>query len=224
MRSNSGKDEARNNLHDPTIRDRTIKRAERSRPHSRVASRRRLRITAAAARTSASGNNRRPGRGRGSAPACRRAPASRAPSPRRACLRPRRRSATGCRQDPGPPRRRLRRSGAWRRSARRRGPGRAPSRRDPRATGAASQDMVTRGASCARSQSAAQPLARVELTLADEAAREQPAERRFGSVDVTVAPPAHVPPSIAFAKKARCLHSHLLLVRVRSPLATTAKL
>ena len=30
MRSNSGKDEGRNNMRDPTIRDRTIKRAKRS--------------------------------------------------------------------------------------------------------------------------------------------------------------------------------------------------
>ena len=28
MRSNSGKDEARNNLHDPTLRDRTIDRGD----------------------------------------------------------------------------------------------------------------------------------------------------------------------------------------------------
>ena len=28
MRSNSGKDESRNNLHDPTLRDRTIDRGE----------------------------------------------------------------------------------------------------------------------------------------------------------------------------------------------------
>jgi hypothetical protein len=30
MRSNSGKDESRNNMHDPTVRDRTEKRTKRS--------------------------------------------------------------------------------------------------------------------------------------------------------------------------------------------------
>ena len=30
MRSNSGKDESRNNMRDPTVRDRTIKRTRRS--------------------------------------------------------------------------------------------------------------------------------------------------------------------------------------------------
>ena len=65
----------------------------------------------------ASGNGRRAGRARGPAPACPRAPASRARFRPRASPRPRRRSATRCR--PGPARRCRppRRSGAWRRSA-----------------------------------------------------------------------------------------------------------
>ena len=36
MRSNSGKDEARNNLHDPTLRDRTIDRGEKDKAENEL--------------------------------------------------------------------------------------------------------------------------------------------------------------------------------------------
>ena len=145
-----------------------------------IAAARTPRSRRAAARVSASGNNRRPDRARTSARACPRAPASRARFRPRACPRPRKRRATRCRPArPGagdcivePP------LGVDLRTVRS-GRGAEPPR--PRATGAASHAIVTRGDSCARSQSR-EPLARIELAPADKAAREQPAERRFGQV------------------------------------------
>ena len=52
MRSNSGKDEGRNNMRDPTMRDRTSKRTEAIGPLAHLARARRRPTTAAAARTS----------------------------------------------------------------------------------------------------------------------------------------------------------------------------
>ena len=128
------------------------------------------------------GNNRRSGRARGSAPACRPAPASRARFPHRAFLRRRRPRATRCRT--GPARRcdrgietaagiDLAPAGP----ARRRGP--AAAARDRRGIP---------GHGHARRQLdplpiAAQPLAGIELAPGDQAAREQPAQRRFGRFD-----------------------------------------
>ena len=114
MRSNSGKDESRNNMRDPTIRDRTIKRDEA------------LGSLTHLARESAGRPSRRPqgltnpiisrrrGPGRASAPAFRPSPASRALFRRRASPRPRKRCATRCRRGPDPRRLPRHRSGVSR--------------------------------------------------------------------------------------------------------------
>ena len=166
MRSNSGKDESRNNLHDPTMRDRSRGRGDptpdRRKPKAPADHR------AGPQGLSGSGSSRRSGRARGSAPACRPAPASRARFRPRACPRPRRRSATGYRRGPGPA---LAIAASKRRRASICAPVRSGSGADAAAARARpapqSHAMVTRGASCAALPIGAQPLPGVELALAD---------------------------------------------------------
>ena len=63
MRSNSGKDEGRNNMHDPTMRDREL-RARRERRSAGRSRRLQPIIAAGSPRTRGSGSNPRRGRAR----------------------------------------------------------------------------------------------------------------------------------------------------------------
>ena len=107
MRSNSGRDEGRDNMHDPTIRDRSRGRDARERHAAPGEARKGDRMPARRARkcrspVSGYDNSPRCGRVRGSGPACRRGQASRARSPLRAFPRRSRRHARGYRPGPGP--------------------------------------------------------------------------------------------------------------------------